>query len=165
MQRSDISILMLRLVFGLFLSWHGVNKIRNGISGTAAWFGSIGMRWPRVQAWIAATTEIGTGFLFASGFLTPLAAAGIIATMIIAIVTVHWRVGFFIFLPNGGWEYCASIAVVAAAVAWSGAGDASVDARLGTMDGSGWGAGGILLGLVAATAHLALSWRRQEVQK
>ena len=165
MQRSDISILVLRIVFGVFLSWHGVNKVRNGIDGTAGWFGSIGMKWPRAQAWTAAVTEIGAGALFAAGFLTPIAAAGIIGTMIVAIVTVHWRVGFFIFLPNGGWEYCASIAVVAAAVAWSGAGDASVDGWLGTTEGSAWGATGVLLGLAGAVAHLAFSWRRPEVQK
>ena len=62
------------------------------------------------------TTEIGAGLLFAAGLITPFAGAGIIGLMIVAIVVAHWKVGFFIFKPDQGWEYCASIAVVAFAV-------------------------------------------------
>ena len=69
------------------------------------------MRWPQWQARLAATTEIGAGLLMALGLLTPLAAAGMIGVMMVAIVVDHWKVGFFIFKPNQGWEYCASIAV------------------------------------------------------
>ena len=50
-----------RWCFGLFLAAHGYNKVfgGGGLAGTARWFGSIGMRWPDVQARLAAGTEIG----------------------------------------------------------------------------------------------------------
>ena len=40
-----------------------------------------------------------------------------IGVMIVAIVVEHWKVGFFIFKPNQGWEYCASIAIAAFVIA------------------------------------------------
>ncbi len=126
-------MLVLRIVFGLFLVAHGANKVfgGNGLKGTAGWFGSIGMKWPRWQARLAAATEIGAGLMFAGGLLTPLAAAGMVALMIVAIWTVHWKVGFFVFRPNQGWEYCASIAVVAFVVALAGPGEWSLDHAFG----------------------------------
>ena len=113
MKQFDAGLLLLRTVFGLFLFYHGYNKFfgPGGLAGTARWFDSIGMRWPRWQARLAATTEVGSGVLLALGLLTPLAAAGMIGVMTVAIVVAHWKVGFFIFKPNQGWEYCASIAV------------------------------------------------------
>ncbi len=159
MNRTDLALLIIRAVFGVFMLLHGVNKIRSGLDGTAGWFGSIGMRRPALQARTAAWTEICAGALFAVGLLTPVAAAAIISVMCVAIITVHLKVGFFIFLPDGGWEYCASIAAVAAAVAVAGPGRASLDELLGWTTGSVVGALAVLVGLVATAGHLALSWR------
>ncbi|MEY3691349.1 MAG: hypothetical protein RJB57_1005 [Actinomycetota bacterium] len=110
-------------------------------------------------------TEIGAGALWCTGLLVPLASAAVIATMLVAIVTVHWRVGFFIFLPDGGWEYCASIAAVAAAVAFSGPGTASVDHLLGWDTGWWGGALACGLGVAAAAGHLVVSWRPAGVKQ
>ena len=159
MDNIDAGLLLLRCVFGLFLAWHGVNKVRSGLAGTANWFGSIGMRRPVLQARAAAATEIAGGVMFAAGLLTPLAAASIIGTMLVAIVTVHWRVGFFIFLPNGGWEYCASIGVLAAAVSLAGPGAASLDNALGVAHTTTAGVAGIVTGLLVGTLHLLATWR------
>jgi len=159
MNRTDLALLIIRSVFGVFMLLHGVNKIRSGLEGTAGWFGSIGMRRPTLQARAAAWTEIGAGALFAVGLLTPLAAAAIISVMSVAIVTVHLKVGFFIFLPDGGWEYCASIAAVAAAVAVAGPGGASLDEVLGWTTGPVIGGLAVGAGLAAAALHLAFSWR------
>ena len=162
MERIDTALLLVRVFFGISLFWHGYNKIRSGMTGTAAWFSSIGMARPRAQARAAAAVEILGGLSFAAGLLTPLAAASLIATMIVAIVTVHWKIGFFIFLPGGGWEYCASIAVLAAAVSLAGPGTYSIDRTLGLLEGPSFGVAGIALGVLAATAHLALTWKRPE---
>ena len=97
--------------------------------------------------------------MFAAGFLTALSASAIVAVMTVAIVTVHARVGFFIFLPDGGWEYCASIATVAAAVAVGGAGRLSIDHLLGTGTGPAAGVVMVLAGVLLASVHLAASWR------
>jgi putative oxidoreductase len=158
----DAALLALRVVFGVFLSYHGYNKVfgGNGLAGTASWFGGIGMRWPKWQARIAAATEIGAGLMFAAGLLTPLAAAGMIGVMLVAIITTHWKIGFFIFRKGEGWEYCASIALVALAVATAGAGRWSLDNALdlefhgwwGTVVAAGLGIGGGLL-------QVAISYR------
>ncbi len=162
MQQIDAALLALRVVFGLFLAYHGYNKVfgGNGLQGTAKWFGGIGMRWPHWQARIAATTEIGAGVLFAAGFITPIAAAGMIGVMLVAIVTSHWKVGFFIFRKGEGWEYCASIALVALAVATTGAGRWSLDNAFDTGFQGWWGTGVAAgLGIGGALLQLAICYR------
>lgn len=159
MNRIDFALLLLRLVFGLSLAYHGVNKVKNGLAGTSGWFSSIGLKWPMAQAITAAATEIGAGLMMAAGFVTPLSSAAVIATMLVAIVTVHWRVGFFIFLPNGGWEYCASIAAVAAVISLTGAGSASLDHGFGWEFGTSTSVGAVILGVALAVLHLLASYR------
>ncbi len=160
MDRIDVALLVLRLVFGLFLAYHGWNKVKGGLAGTAKWFAGIGMKWPMWQARLAAGTEIFAGLLFAAGLLTPFAAAGIVGVMLVAIWSVHWKVGFFVFLPEQGWEYCASIAVVAWAVGATGAGRWSLDHAFG-ISFAGWTGALVagLLGIAAAAAQLGVSYR------
>lgn len=160
----DLALLVLRVVFGLFFVAHGVKKVKNGVSGTAGYFGAIGMKWPRQQARMAMTTEIGAGLLFAAGLLTPLAAAGIIGVMLVAKFAAHRGAGFFIFLSPPGWEYVISIAVVGAVVAISGPGRWSLDHAAG-IDASTWGGAwgsaiiGIGLGVVSCALQLAICFR------
>lgn len=157
MNRIDGALLLLRVVYGVSLAFHGMNKIRSGLQGTATWFESIGFRWPRMQALTAATSEIGAGLFLAVGLATEPAAAVMIALMIVAIVTVHGRVGYFIFLPGGGWEYCAAIATVGAFLTITGAGDISLDHMWSFP--VGLGAWWTVVGLTAAVCHLSLCWR------
>lgn len=162
MHPVDLGVLVLRVVFGLFMAYHGYNKFAGpgGLSGTAGWFGGIGMKWPKWQARLAATTEVGAGLLLAAGLLTPFAAAGFIGLMVVAIVVAHWKNGFFIFREGQGWEYCASIAVVAFAIAAIGPGSVSIDDALG-IDWGEW-TGAILapvLGVGGALLQLAVSYR------
>ena len=162
MNQINAALLALRVVFGVFLAYHGYNKVfgGDGLEGTARWFGGIGMRWPKWQARIAAATELGAGLLFAAGLLTPLAAAGMIGVMLVAVITTHWKVGFFIFRKGEGWEYCASIALVALAIATMGAGRWSLDNAFDIEFHDWWG-GAIAagLGIGGALLQLALSYR------
>lgn len=158
MSRFDVAVLLLRVSFGLSMTYHGINKVRrNGLSGTSSWFASIGMKMPRLQAKAAASTEIIAGLLLAVGLLTPLASTMFVSLMVVAIWTVHWKVGYFIFLPNGGWEYCASIIVVASAIGIVGPGQMSLDDVFGLS--SSWGIVAFPFGVLAAMCHLALSYR------
>ena len=162
MNHADFGLLVLRVVFGLFLAYHGYNKVfgPGGLKGTTGWFGSIGMRWPRWQARAAAATEIGCGVLFAAGLLTPLAAAAMISLMLVAITVAHRKNGFFIFKEGQGWEYCASIAVAAFGVASIGPGRASLDHAIG-WDWQSW-AGAVIaaaVGVGGAALHLGVSYR------
>ena len=162
MEQLELALFVVRLVFGLSLAYHGYNKVfgSGGLTGTARWFGSIGMRWPHVQARLAAATEIGAGLMFAVGFLTPYAAAGIIGVMAVATWAAHRHNGFFIFNPGQGWEYTLSIAVVAWAVATIGPANFSIDEHI-DLHWAGWSGAWIAgaLGLGAALAQLAICYR------
>ncbi len=161
MTAVDTALLVLRVAFGLSMAYHGYNKIFGsaGLAGTASWFESLGMRAPKLQARLASGTEILAGLALALGLLTPFASAAFIALMIVAIVTSHWKNGYFIFLPGGGWEYCASIIAVALAIGIAGPGSASLDNAL-SID---WGvAGGILtacIGVGSAVIQLVCFYR------
>ena len=92
----SLGLLVMRVVAGVAMAAHGYQKFFTGgrIAGTAKWFDSMGMRPGKLNAALAAGTEIGAGLLFAAGLLTPLAAMAIVAVMFVAGYTVHWQNGF-----------------------------------------------------------------------
>jgi putative oxidoreductase len=128
----DLVLLVVRLCLGLTIFAHGYQKFFLGgrIAGTAGWFDSIGMRPGKLNALAAATTETGSGVLMTLGLLTPLASAGIIALMCVAIFTVHFKNGFFNFRKGQGIEYNVVLAVAALVPATIGAGKYSLDHAL-----------------------------------
>src|SRR5215204_2889521 len=129
-----------------------------GVSGTGAWFESMGIRHGRLMAAAAGGTELMAGALFAVGLLTPFAAAGIAATMLVAAATDHGGKGFWIY--NGGKEYVLTIATIAIGVAFNGAGEWSIDAALGLgLSGVPWGLGAA--GAAAAGAVTVLGLFRE----
>lgn len=128
----DVALLIARVGLGLMIMAHGYAKVFRGgkIAGTAGWFDSIGMRPGKINAVMAAGTELGTGALLVVGLLTPLAAAGLVALMVVAIVTVHRKNGFFVYNPGQGIEYCGIIALFALFVGTFGPGSYSIDSSL-----------------------------------
>src|SRR5271157_5173589 len=159
----DVGLLILRVVLGLTLAAHGLNKFFGGgkIPGTARWFESIGMKPGRFHATVAATTEMAAGLGMAAGLLTPIPAAGFVSLMLVAAWTVHRHNGFFIV--KEGWEYNLVLAVSAVAVATIGPGRLSLDwAIFGeNLWLHGW-AGlllSVLLGLAGAIGQLLIFYR------
>jgi putative oxidoreductase len=139
-----------------------VNHARS-IDGTAAWFESKGFRQPRRNAQMSAAGEVAIGLGIATGSLTSFAVAGLIATMTVAFGSIHRFAGFFVFKrPDEGYEYVATLAVAALALAVIGPGSASIDSALAidvTFDG--WtGLIIALAGVAAGAAQLAVFWRR-----
>jgi putative oxidoreductase len=159
--RFNLAMLLVRVFFGVGIAYHGYNHAFRGgrLPGTARWFGSIGMKWPELQARLSVVTEVGAGLLFAAGLITPFAAAGMIGVMVVAIWTVHRFNGFFII--KEGWEYTTSIALVAWAVATVGPGEYSLDHAL-DIDWTGWTGSLIaaLLGVGGGAVQLAVCYRR-----
>ncbi|MCS5677677.1 MAG: DoxX family protein, partial [Acidimicrobiales bacterium] len=88
---TNLALLVLRAATGLTLAAHGWNKFFSGgrLPGTGRWFTSIGMRPGRLNAWLAAGTEVGAGVLLAAGLVTPVSAGGVIGVMVVAGWTVH----------------------------------------------------------------------------
>ena len=158
----DIAALVLRLVVGGTMIAHGWNHAFGGgkLPGTARWFESIGIRPGRVHALLATVTELGAGALLVLGLLTPLAAAGVVGTMVVALVANHARNGFFIFRPGEGYEYVLMITLVACAIGALGGGGWSLDHAAG-LGVHGWVGLAIaaLAGAGGAVLLLATSWR------
>jgi putative oxidoreductase len=153
----DLGILILRTVVGLTLAAHGAQKLfgwfgGHGIAGTGAFFEQLGFRPGKVQAALAGLMETGGGLLLAAGFLTPLAAASIVAVMLVAIVSVHASKGFF--AQSGGYEYPLILGAAAAALGFTGPGAFSVDAALGLFPGPAWGVVALVAGLSMGAAPL-----------
>ena len=137
--KVNLALLIVRVVIGVTIAAHGYAKFFRGgkIPGTAGWFDSMGMKPGKLHAYMAASTEVGGGLLFAAGLLTSLAAAAIVALMVVAAWTVHRKSGFFIVA--GGWEYNFILASMAIAVAAAGAGKFSLDYKLEIIkDFDGW---------------------------
>ena len=65
-----------------------------------------------LHAWLASLTEVGAGAMLVLGLLTPLACAGVIGVMLVALITNHRKNGFFIFRPGEGYEYVLTLTVV-----------------------------------------------------
>ena len=155
----DIGLLILRLVVGLALAAHGSQKLfgwfgGHGIAGTGGFLESIGFRPGKVMAAISGIGEMAGGLGLALGLLTPLAAALVIATMLVAIYSVHIHNGFFV--TKQGYEYNLVLAAVALALAFAGPGQLSIDAALGLpLAGSLWGAIAIGLAVIGAIPPLA----------
>jgi len=160
----DLALLVFRCGIGGVMLAHGINHIWGGgrIQGTANWFGSMGMRPPLVQAWLASLTEIGAGVALVVGFLTPLGGAGVVGTMSVAWAINHRGNGFFIFRPGEGWEYVMTLGLCGMLLGVVGPGSWSLDDAFGIADDlTGWT--GLALsagaGVVGAGLLLATCWR------
>jgi putative oxidoreductase len=143
----NLVLLVLRLSAATVMLAHGINHIFGGgkIAGTGRWFASLGMKPGPFHAWLASLTEVGAGVLLVLGFLTPLAAAGIIGVMVVAWIINHRGNGFFIFRPGEGWEYVMTLTVVGLAIATLGPGDWSIDHAI-SLDEHYVGTTGLLIG-------------------
>jgi putative oxidoreductase len=161
----NLGLLVFRIVVAIVFLAHGIRHIYGGgkIEGTGRWFESLGMKPGIVHAWVASLTEIGAGVCLILGLFTPLAAAGVTATMAVAWITNHLKNGFFIFAPGEGYEYVMTLTFAGFLLATVGAGEWSVDDAL--FDGfiNIAGVTGLLIWLVAgvggAAALLATCWR------
>jgi len=144
---TNLALLVLRAATGLTLAAHGWNKFFSGgrLPGTGRWFDSIGMRPGRLNAWLAAGTEVGAGVLLAAGLVTPVSAGGVIGVMVVAGWAVHRSNGFFIL--KEGWEYVFVLASMSLVAAVLGPGSWSADDALG-IAGDLDGTTGLLIALV-----------------
>jgi putative oxidoreductase len=159
---ADLSLLVFRVVVGIVMLAHGYNHIWGGgrIPGTARWFESLGMRPGRLHAWTASLTELGAGALLVVGLLTPLAGGAVMGVLLVALVTNHWRNGFFIFRPGEGYEYVLTLVASGFLLCGTGAGRISLDHAL-DLDDFGWptALGCAALGVGGAVGLLAVFWR------
>ncbi len=130
---TALGLLILRLGIGLILAAHGAQKLFGwwGGPGMTKWAQSVQrlrIRPAQGWAWVAALSEFGGGLLLATGLLSPLGSLAIIGAMLVAIATVHLAKGFW--NGKGGFEFNLSLIAGAAALAFTGPGQYSLDGAL-----------------------------------
>lgn len=160
MTSVDIASVLLRVVVGVTVLAHGYNHLwgGGGLAGTTRWFGSLGLRPPKLHAVLSGVGELGAGAALVIGLLTPLAAAFVVGTMVVAGITHHRRNGFFVL--KEGYEYVLMIGVVCAVIGLLGPGAASVDRLLGIAVAGLVGFAIVIgLGVIGAAGLLAATWR------
>jgi putative oxidoreductase len=156
----ELGLLVLRVVVGLLFMGHGAQKLFGmfggyGIEGTGNFFETLGMKPGRLNAAGAGAAEFIGGALLALGLLTPLAAALLIATMVVAIATVHWSNG--VWSTEGGYEYNVVIIAAVFAITATGPGDWSLDHALSIdADGTAWALAALGAGVVGGLLMLGL---------
>ena len=118
---KSLSLLFARLAvaYGFYepamMKWSDIDSV-------AQWFGSMGIPFPTINAYMAASTEAAGVILLTLGLLTRFISGPLIIIMIVAIVTVHLPHGFsagkngfeiplyymlflFIFLTSGAGKF------------------------------------------------------------
>ncbi|MCE3228060.1 MAG: DoxX family protein [Bacteroidetes bacterium] len=90
---QDVILLLLRLILA-YGFWEPAKNKWADINAIAEWFAGMGMPLPKLNAYLAATTEMAGVFLLTLGLATRIISLPLIITMIVAIKTVHWENGF-----------------------------------------------------------------------
>src|SRR5215472_9341418 len=132
---NDVDLAILRLVLGIVFFAHGAQKMLGwfggyGFAGTMGFFTNM-MHIPAVFAFLAIAAEFFGGLGLILGFLTRVAAFGILVNMLVAVAMVHSHVGFFMNWTGAqkgeGYEYHLLVLAITTLLIVRGAGVASLD--------------------------------------
>jgi putative oxidoreductase len=122
----SIGLTVLRLILGATFIAHGAQKLFiMGFSGVSGGFAQMGIPLPGFFGPFVSLVEFFGGIAILLGLLTRLSALGLAVNMVVAMLTVHLKAGFF--NPNGV-EFPLALFGMAVALMTMGAGAFSVDA-------------------------------------
>jgi putative oxidoreductase len=159
----DVALLLARLLFGLGLAGHGVQKLFGwfrgpGIAGAGAIFETLGFRPGRFFATASALTELTAAALIVLGLLGPVGPALMVVIMLVACAAVAAN-GFFAI--HNGCEPAALYGMGGVLLAFTGPGRYSLDQLLGltwlSTEQTAW----IALGTALAAALVNIAARRR----
>lgn len=123
---QPLALLVLRLVLGIIMIAHGASKVFGGLSHHVQMVSSLGL--PGWMAYLSAAAEFFGGIMVIAGFLTRFAALAITIDMAVAIWKVAWRGGL---RGEHGYEFPLSLAAIAFALIFFGAGPIAFDSLRG----------------------------------
>jgi putative oxidoreductase len=131
----DLGLLLLRVALAAILYMHATQKLFGWFSGpgldrAGRLFESLGQRPGRQMAMLAVTCEAGGSILVLAGLVTPLGAAVLAGTMLVAGGALTMTKGI-VWNAAGGGEYPLVLATFAIVLGFTGPGRWSVDEALG----------------------------------
>jgi putative oxidoreductase len=91
---APVTELLIRLMAGGSLAFHGYQILFGNIEGAGRFFESVGFDNGVMWAWTIGILEFACGLALALGFLTRIAAGPILVFLIVAIVRYHWDLGY-----------------------------------------------------------------------
>jgi len=158
MDLANSGLLVLRLLLGLVVTGHGIQKVSHrfgggGLEAEAAVLAADGVRGGRLSAAASGVSQVGAGVLCVAGLCTPLAAAGIIGVMTVAAFT-KLRHGFWV--QNDGCEFPLFLAISGVVLALAGPGAWSLDNVISLNRSAATSLGAIALGAVSGCVSAAL---------
>jgi putative oxidoreductase len=128
-RQVNIALTLLRVVVGAIFIAHGGQKLFVfGFDGVAGGFAGMGVPMAGILGPLVAFVEFLGGIALVVGLLTRLASLGIASTMVVAILLVHVKQGFF---NPGGIEFPLSLLGSSIVLVLTGAGSWSLDALIG----------------------------------
>jgi putative oxidoreductase len=156
---ADLGLLLLRFAVGGVFFAHGMQHVFGlwggvGMTGLRNALTAFGFRNVNVLAWVTALTELVGGAAVVLGLFTPLAAAGLLALMINAVLLKAVN-GFFIAGPPGAAsvELEVVLGLGAAALVLTGAGRIALEnGRTWNRRPAPWGVLFLIIGVAAALA-------------
>ncbi len=117
---QSIGVSLLRIHFGIILLAHGWLKVYVfSIAGTVGYFASIGL--PPILAYLLIFGELVGGLALILGIQTRLAAA-LAVPIVFGAAVMNGGNGWLHSASGGGWEYAASLTVIAVSLAIMGSG-------------------------------------------
>ena len=154
---TDLGLLLLRLAVGGVIFAHGVQHVFGlwggvGLPGLTEALTTFGFRDVAVLVWVTALVELLGGAAVVLGLFTPLAAAGLLALMVNAVLLKAVN-GFFIAGPPGAGavELEVVLGLGAAALVLTGAGRIALDrGRTWNRRPAPWGILCLVVGVTAA---------------
>ncbi|MDM5264094.1 DoxX family protein [Sulfurovum sp. XTW-4] len=121
---KDIALLLARLTIAYGFYNPAMQKWSD-MSSVASWFGTLGIPFPTLNAYLAASTELLGVVLLTLGLFTRLISLPLIVVMVVAILTVHLGHGFS--AGDNGFEIPLYYMLFLAIFASFGAGKFSLD--------------------------------------
>ena len=128
-RQIDAGLALLRVIVGAIFLAHGAQKIFVfGFDGVAGAFGQMGIPMAGILGPFVALVEFFGGLALITGLFTRVASLGLLSTMVVAILQVHLKNGFF--APTGV-ELPLSLLGSTALLVVTGAGSWSLDSLVG----------------------------------
>jgi putative oxidoreductase len=131
----DLAALVLRGALGVVFFAHGAQKVLGwfggtGIAGATKSLNSAGIPASHFFAYVVSLTELVGGLLLLAGLLTVVASLALTIDMLVAILAVTHKAGFFV-TSRPGWELNLDLIAMAVALLVMGPGAWSMDRLLG----------------------------------